>query len=68
MEQSPSWKTHRFSASQEITRILWNPKVHYLIHEYLPPAHTTQTPGILYICFELNNVYKNNNNQFAFGI
>jgi len=26
MEQSPSWEANRFSASQEIPRILWNPK------------------------------------------
>jgi len=26
MEQSPFWETNRFSASQEIPRILWNPK------------------------------------------
>jgi hypothetical protein len=31
MEQSPSWEATRFSASQEISRILWNPKVYYLI-------------------------------------
>ena len=24
MEQSPSWEGNRFSASQEILRILWN--------------------------------------------
>jgi len=27
MKQSPSWEANRFSASQEIPRILWNPKV-----------------------------------------
>ena len=38
MEQSPSWETNRFSGSQEITRILWNPNVHYRIHNCRPPV------------------------------
>ena len=38
MEQSLSGKANRFSASQEIPRILWKPKVHYRVYKGLPPV------------------------------
>jgi hypothetical protein len=60
MKQSPC-EANRFAASQEITRILWNPKVQYCIHKYPPPVanlsqinpvHSPPAPThfLLYFC------------------
>jgi len=37
---TPFWEASRFSASQGIPRILWNPKVHYRLYKCLPPVPT----------------------------
>jgi hypothetical protein len=40
MKQSPSGEDNMFLASQEILRILRNPKVNYRIHNSPPPVLT----------------------------
>jgi len=41
MEQSPSWKANRTSASQEIHRPSWDPKIHYHVHNKSPSLAPT---------------------------
>jgi len=43
MEQSPSSEANRFSASQEIPRMLWKPKVPYRSYKCPPPVPILDT-------------------------
>jgi hypothetical protein len=63
LEQSLSSEAYRFSASQEIPRILWNPNFHYRIHKCPPPLpilsqlDSVHNPTIYFLKIGLNIIF-----------
>jgi len=74
MEQSPSWEANWSAASQEIPRILWNPKVYYRIHKCSPlvpilgqldPVHT---PTSHFLKIHLNIIIPSTSGSFKWPL
>ena len=65
MEQSPFREANRFAASQEIPRILWNPKVHYRIHKCPPPVLILSQIDPLYCSPNIVRVIKSRRMRWA---
>jgi hypothetical protein len=45
MEQSSSWEANWFAASQELSRVLWNPTVPHRTHKCPPPVPILSQPN-----------------------
>jgi len=59
MQHRPSSEANRFSTSQEIPRILCNPKFHYPIRKWPPPALSWAiTDGNVYNYFDKTHSYE----------
>jgi len=54
---SHSWDADSLSASHEILRLLWNPKVHYFAHKIPSPSHLISLRPIVILFSRWRNLY-----------
>jgi hypothetical protein len=58
--KGPSSEAANFAATQELPRILWNPKIHYNIHKSLPLVPILNQIDLVHtIQFCLSKIYFN---------
>jgi hypothetical protein len=56
IEQRTSWEANRSSASQEIPRMLWNPKFHYRIHNSTTHVPIPSQTELIHASTHLSNI------------
>jgi hypothetical protein len=60
MEQSPSYEASNRSVSQQIPHLLWNPNIHYRLHNRTPvDSNLSQMNPVHILIPYFNNVYFN---------
>jgi hypothetical protein len=60
MQQSPTWDANQFSASLDISRMVWNLKVHYRIHKStIPVPILSQIKTVYSLPYRFLNVHFN---------
>ena len=56
MKHSPSWEANSSSGGQEISRIIWDPKVHYHVHKILKLVSTNSQINPVHVLMIHSNI------------